>query len=72
MNHGLLDSLPSEMPPVSSDPLELPELWLYALGALFIFVTLFLPKGVIGALDRIRRPKSATPIPPEKISEVTG
>jgi urea transport system permease protein len=26
----------------------LPEVWLYALGALFIFVTLFLPKGLIG------------------------
>ncbi len=50
----------------------LPELWLYALGALFIFVTLFLPNGVIGALDRVRRPKPATAVPPEKISEVTG
>src|SRR5882757_8657232 len=28
----------------------LPEVWLYALGALFILVTLFLPKGVIGLL----------------------
>ena len=26
----------------------LPELWLFALGALFIFVTLFLPRGIIG------------------------
>ena len=26
-----------------------PELWLFALGALFIAVTLFLPKGVVGA-----------------------
>ena len=26
----------------------LPELWLYALGALFILVTLFLPKGILG------------------------
>jgi urea transport system permease protein len=26
----------------------LPELWLYALGALFIIVTLFLPKGILG------------------------
>ena len=35
-----------------------PELWLFALGALFIAVTLFLPKGVIGAastlIDRFR------------------
>jgi len=26
----------------------LPDYWLYALGALFIFVTLFLPKGIMG------------------------
>jgi urea transport system permease protein len=26
----------------------LPEVWLFALGALFILVTLFLPKGVVG------------------------
>src|SRR5690606_39420781 len=25
-----------------------PEFWLFALGALFIFVTLFLPKGIVG------------------------
>ncbi len=28
----------------------MPELWLFALGALFIAVTLFLPRGVLGAL----------------------
>jgi urea transport system permease protein len=33
----------------------LPELWLFALGALFIFVTLFLPAGIIGALRRRAR-----------------
>ena len=26
----------------------LPELWLFALGGLFVFVTLFLPKGILG------------------------
>ena len=25
-----------------------PEIWLYALGALFVFVTLFLPRGIVG------------------------
>ena len=30
----------------------LPEFWLYALGALFVLVTLFLPRGVVGLLDR--------------------
>ena len=29
-----------------------PEYWLFALGALFIVVTLFLPKGVIGLIKR--------------------
>jgi urea transport system permease protein len=32
----------------------LPEYWLFALGALFVFVTLFMPKGIIGTLDQIR------------------
>jgi urea transport system permease protein len=32
----------------------LPEVWLFALGALFVLVTLFLPKGVIGLLQRRR------------------
>ncbi|WP_181700337.1 urea ABC transporter permease subunit UrtC [Chthonobacter albigriseus] len=29
----------------------LPELWLFALGGLFIFVTLFLPKGIVGTVQ---------------------
>ncbi len=33
----------------------LPEFWLYALGALFVLVTLFLPRGVVGALSRLQR-----------------
>ena len=28
-----------------------PELWLYVLGALFVFITLFLPGGLVSALD---------------------
>jgi urea transport system permease protein len=32
----------------------LPEVWLFALGALFILVTLFLPKGVVGLWSQIR------------------
>jgi urea transport system permease protein len=28
-----------------------PEVWLYALGGLFIFVTIFLPKGIIGLIS---------------------
>ena len=29
----------------------IPELWLFALGAMFIFVTLFLPRGIVGTLS---------------------
>ena len=31
----------------------LPEVWLYALGGLFIGVTLFMPKGIVGALGKV-------------------
>jgi urea transport system permease protein len=33
----------------------LPSMWLYALGALFVLVTLFLPNGVVGLLSARRR-----------------
>ena len=32
----------------------LPEVWLFALGAMFIVVTLFLPKGVVGLYAQLR------------------
>jgi urea transport system permease protein len=45
----------------------LPEAWLFALGALFVGVTLFLPKGVLGLgaqlSGRLRRPEPAAPSP---------
>ncbi|HEY9058733.1 MAG TPA: urea ABC transporter permease subunit UrtC, partial [Aurantimonas sp.] len=28
-----------------------PESWLFVLGGLFVFVTLFLPKGIVGTFD---------------------
>ena len=31
-----------------------PEFWLYCLGALFIVVTLYLPKGVVGLVQKLR------------------
>jgi urea transport system permease protein len=51
----------------------LPEIWLYALGAMFIFVTLFLPRGVMG-LFRARTPKEPEPESPTVAAaqEVTG
>ena len=44
----------------------LPELWLFALGALFILVTLLLPKGLVGLV----RPRATPPVP--VVSEETG
>jgi urea transport system permease protein len=43
----------------------LPEYWLYALGALFVIVTLFLPRGVVGLLERLR------PAPPARAAGAT-
>ena len=41
----------------------LPEYWLFALGLLFVLVTLFLPKGVIGSFSQVlRRNPSASPV----------
>ena len=39
----------------------LPEVWLFALGALFILVTLFLPAGIIGAVRRRERGAAHVP-----------
>jgi urea transport system permease protein len=42
----------------------LPDVWLYALGGLFVAVTLFLPRGILGALLwRTERVAPAAPIP---------
>lgn len=45
----------------------LPEAWLFALGAMFILVTIFLPKGVLGLvedlLNRARSAGRAVPLP---------
>ena len=39
-----------------------PEFWLFALGALFVAVTLFLPRGIVGSVGglwhRLRKPRS--------------
>jgi len=37
-----------------------PDLWLFALGGLFILVTLALPNGLLGLLDRLK-PRQAKP-----------
>jgi urea transport system permease protein len=40
-----------------------PNLWLFALGGLFVLVTLVLPNGVVGLLLRLRRPRRPLPAP---------
>ncbi len=32
-----------------------PEIWLYALGALFVIVTIFLPQGIVGLLNKLKK-----------------
>ena len=48
-----------------------PDYWLFGLGALFVLVTLFLPKGILGFIDtltakRAPRPPAESPIVPEE------
>ncbi|UMY19827.1 urea ABC transporter permease subunit UrtC [Methylobacterium organophilum] len=44
----------------------LPDAWLFALGALFVVVTLFLPKGIVGTLvERFGSRRAAAKLPPE-------
>jgi len=35
----------------------LPEVWLFALGALFVVVTIFMPRGIVGLLEKIKQKK---------------
>ena len=49
----------------------LPEYWLFALGALFVIVTLFLPKGIIGTLGELwARHRTSPPKPSDKPSNM--
>jgi urea transport system permease protein len=47
---------------------QLPEVWLFALGFLFIAVTLFLPRGLVGLV----RPPRPTEPPMPHVAEETG
>ncbi|WP_414474933.1 urea ABC transporter permease subunit UrtC [Microvirga sp. M2] len=50
----------------------LPELWLFALGGLFVFVTLFMPRGILGAAGDIGKQVSrwlASRRPPPPLSQ---
>jgi len=44
-----------------------PEYWLFGLGALFVIVTLFLPKGILGWFSSLRR--RPTQAPPASLAE---
>ena len=37
----------------------LPEVWLYALGALFVGVTLFLPQGIVGLMSKLAKRRAS-------------
>ncbi|QHQ36817.1 urea ABC transporter permease subunit UrtC [Algicella marina] len=43
----------------------LPEIWLFALGALFVFVTIFMPKGVLGVIENLKPAAKPQPVPQE-------
>jgi len=43
----------------------LPEYWLFALGLLFVLVTLFLPKGILGLIDQLKRKRPAAATSPD-------
>jgi len=47
----------------------IPELWLFALGALFVLVTLFLPRGIVGSLANLRKRKPSQTAAPETTAE---
>jgi urea transport system permease protein len=50
----------------------LPEFWLYALGLLFVVVTMFLPRGIVGLLDRFgaKAPPGTPPSAPAPAAKV--
>jgi urea transport system permease protein len=50
----------------------IPELWLFALGALFILTTLLLPRGIVGTLLHRRGAKTAKPSALEPIDDAVA
>lgn len=44
----------------------LPDLWLFALGALFVAMPLLLPRGLVGAFEHWRRSRSPRKVPASK------
>ena len=50
----------------------LPEVWLYALGGLFVVSTLFLPKGIVGLFEKIKMKKNDKPNQGEGVLNATA
>jgi urea transport system permease protein len=48
-----------------------PEVWLYALGALFVLVTVFLPRGITGLLPARARRNGAAPLQEAQVNETS-
>jgi urea transport system permease protein len=46
-----------------------PDLWLFALGALFVFVTIFLPKGILGIATGLMARVDRRRLPPEPTAD---
>ena len=40
-----------------------PDLWLFALGLMFILVTLFMQKGILGLMEKLKRAPEPEPAP---------
>ncbi len=49
-----------------------PEFWLFALGALFVAVTLFLPKGIVGTVAEVMAKRKAKPAAADKPAEASA
>jgi urea transport system permease protein len=49
-----------------------PELWLFVLGGLFVLTTLFLPKGIVGALASLKLPRRRRREPAPALSSEAG
>jgi len=47
----------------------LPEVWLFALGGLFVVVTIFLPRGIVGLLEKIKQKREEKGEKPESLEE---
>ncbi|MGF1702186.1 urea ABC transporter permease subunit UrtC [Photobacterium makurazakiensis] len=52
--------------------IEFPEVWLFVLGSLFVLATIFLPKGVIGLVEKLTAKKTKPQPQPQPQKEVAA